>query len=147
MPSMSNQFYNYIANVIYNFLQNHNLKAGDRFYLQLERQEEVYSLVHAIEKLGNSQTFTYQHPEGEPYETISLPINNVLLVIAYTGEHVNPDFLVTLRNQVVEQNNAWKGTALLSIVSSQLDSIEGGSSNLQKEGMPLASEFNHSRIK
>lgn len=45
--------------------------------------------------------------------------------------------MVTLRNQVGEQKGIWKDTALLSIVFKQLDSIQGGSTDLQKEGMPL----------
>lgn len=138
MHNMSNQFYKYVTNTLVDYFENNNVSVGDRYVLQLERQEDVNEFIKAFSELDLVDTFCYQHQFGEPYETIALKINhNVLLVIAHTSDQVNPDFLVTIRNQVGEQKDVWNGTALLSIVSSQLDSIQGGSSDLQKEGMPL----------
>ena len=134
---MSNQFYSYIAELLYNFFKDHKLKPGERYYLQLERPEDAQRLVQALEQLPTAVPFFYQHQYGDPYETIALDLDATKLVIAFNSEQVKSDFLVTLRNQVGEQKDVWNGTALLSIVSSQLDSIQGGSSDLQKEGMPL----------
>jgi len=137
MLNMLNPFYSYIVEHLHNYFLKQQIKAGNRYYLQLEQQEEVDAFVTTLSKLNGIQKFSYCHEYGEPYETIALPINNVLLVIANTSAKVKPDFLVTLRNQVSEQKGVWNGTALLSVVSTQLDSIQGGSSDLQKEGMPL----------
>lgn len=142
MLSMLNPFYDYIANHIYDYFNqsNNKITAGDRFFLYLDRQDDVKAFVDAFSNLKFTQPFSYKHKLGDhSYNTISIKFQNqdVLLVIAYTSEEVHPDFLVTLRNEVGEQKGVWEGTALLSIVSSQLDSIQGGSSDLQKEGMPL----------
>ena len=138
--SMSNQFYNYIASLLIEHFNEAKIKPGDRYYLQLDSQSDVLNLVRALEDIEGSQKFKYKHKLGEEYETFSLPFNQVNLVVAYTSDFVKPDFLVTLRNLAGEQKEKWENTALISIVSEQLDSIEGGSSNLQKEGMPLHSE-------
>ncbi|MCM3741907.1 DNA phosphorothioation-dependent restriction protein DptH [Oceanobacillus luteolus] len=133
---MSNQFYNYIAKLITDYTGKEGFP-GDRFYIQLDSQLEVDQLVKALSKDSRVQRFSYQHEQGDPYETFAIDFDKHKLIIANTSSTVKPDFLVTLRNLVGEQVNDFKNTSLLSIVSEQLDSIEGGSSNLQKEGMPL----------
>ncbi len=137
MLSMSNQFYNYIADQILQHFSSSPLSAGDRFYLQLDQDEEIENLVDALQQKQNVQKFVYKHEFGEPYETFCIKIDSIRVVVAHTHGNIKPDFLVTLRNQVGEQQGVWKNTALLSIVSEQLDSIQGGSSDLLKEGMPL----------
>ncbi|MCJ8014172.1 DNA phosphorothioation-dependent restriction protein DptH [Paenibacillus sp. KQZ6P-2] len=134
---MSNQFYNYVSNLLISFFSDINIQPGARYFLQLENEEEVISLVESLRDQSISTPFVYQHNQGSAYQSFSIEIGKVNLVIAYTSEGVSPDFLVTLRNQVGEQQGIWKDTALLSIVFKQLDSIQGGSTDLQKEGMPL----------
>lgn len=134
---MSNQFYNYISSLLANYFRGTGINNGDRYYLQLDRDNDVKNLVESLKLIQGTKRFNYQHELGEEYVTFSIPFGSVHLVIAYTSYNVTPDFLVTLRNLVGEQEGVWKNTALLSIVSEQLDSIQGGSSDLQKEGMPL----------
>ncbi|MDX5476213.1 MAG: DNA phosphorothioation-dependent restriction protein DptH [Bacillaceae bacterium] len=134
---MSNQFYNYIASLLSNFFKKEGIRSGDRFYLQLDKEEDVENLVNALQEIQGTEKFNYRHELGDEYETFFIPYEKAKLVIANTSDRVKPDFLVTLRNLVGEQKDKWENTALLSIVSEQLDSIQGGSSDLQKEGMPL----------
>ncbi|MYL64375.1 DNA phosphorothioation-dependent restriction protein DptH [Bacillus hwajinpoensis] len=134
---MSNQFYNYISDQILQYFSSSSLSAGDRFYLQLDQDEEIQNLVKSLQQKQNVQKFIYKHEFGDPYETFCIEINSIRVVVAHTFGNIKPDFLVTLRNQVGEQQGVWKDTALLSIVSEQLDSIQGGSSDLLKAGMPL----------
>ncbi|WP_102345887.1 DNA phosphorothioation-dependent restriction protein DptH [Bacillus sp. Marseille-P3661] len=134
---MSSQFYNYISSLLVDYFRQIELKQGDRFYLQLDSESDVEELVKALESIEGINTFKYKHELGEEYTTFYIPFRNIKLVIAHTSEYVKPDFLVTLRNLVGEQKGVWESTALVSIVSEQLDSIQGGSSDLQKEGMPL----------
>ena len=133
---MSNEFYNYIANLITDYTEKQG-SPGDRFYIQLDSQEEVNLLVEALSKHSKAEPFSYQHEQGEPYETFKIHFNSHKLIVANTSSKVKPDFLVTLRNLVGEQIDEFNNASLLSIVTEQLDSIEGGSSNLQIEGMPL----------
>lgn len=137
MLSMSNLFYDYISSLLINHFEGQKLNAGDRFFLRLDQPEDVASLVEAMKNNSVSQEFTYTHDLGEKYTTFSIPLQEIKLVVAHTSQNVKPDFLVTLRNLVGEQKEQWRDTVLLSIVSEQLDSIQGGSSDLQKEGMPL----------
>lgn len=147
MHNMSNQFYNYISTLLVEYFKKAGIKKGDRFYLQLDSGTDVFHLVEALKILEGTKPFRYKHELGEEYETFSIPFHEINLVVAYTSKDVKPDFLVTLRNLVGEQKGVWENSALISIVSEQLDSIQGGSSDLQKEGMPLhpASLFNNLR--
>ncbi len=134
---MSNPFFKKIAQLLFSFFQEELKSPGERYYLQLDHSSDVKDLLEALNKHPHVKQFVYQHELGQAYTTFAIDFNDIQLVIASTSDSVKPDFLVTLRNQVGEQNGVWENTALLSIVSSQLDSIQGGSSDLQKEGMPL----------
>ncbi len=138
MHSMSNQFYNYLSKKLIGYLQQENLRGGERFYLQFDNYEQVKSFYDTLQEHEISKAFHYQHKQGAPYTTISINISEEMkVVVATTSENVTPDFLVTLRNAVGEQKEGWEKTALLSICHETLDSIKGGSSDLQKEGMPF----------
>ncbi|WP_404448094.1 DNA phosphorothioation-dependent restriction protein DptH [Sutcliffiella horikoshii] len=144
---MSNQFYKYIASLLISYFKKEGLKNGDRYYLQLDSPKDVMNLIIALNNIDGTKGFKYQHDLGERYETFSIPFKETNLVVANTSDQVKPDFLVTLRNLVGEQKEEWENTALLSIVSEQLDSIQGGSSDLQKEGMPLHPGFIYNKLK
>lgn len=137
MLNMLNPFYKYVTSLLLEYFNNNGVKPGERYTLQLDREEDVIQFSSALKHVENCKPFIYRHKHGDKYETFSISIDKVDLVVAYTSEHVTPDFLVTLRNLVGEQKDDWANTALISIVSEQLDSIQGGSSDLQKEGMPL----------
>lgn len=147
MLNMSNLYYKFISEVLINFFKETALKPGDRYYIQLDDKDETKLLYNALKIHDGVKPFEYRHELGEKYITFTLEIGNVNLVVSRTSEKVKPDFLVTLRNEVSRQEGKWKGTALLSIVSEQLDSIQGGSSNLQKEGMPLHSTYISNQLK
>ncbi|WP_243735211.1 DNA phosphorothioation-dependent restriction protein DptH [Paenibacillus turpanensis] len=134
---MLNPFFKKISNMLHQFFQKELVSPGERYYLQLDHEGDVEGMAEALQTHADSIAFTYQHEYGESYTTFALPVNGINLVVAFTSNNVKPDFLVTLRNQVGEQKGVWENSALLSIVSSQLDSIQGGSSDLSKEGMPL----------
>lgn len=134
---MSNPFFKKISQMLYQFFQKELKSPGERYYLQLDHEHDVEEMADALRMLPDCKDYTYQHQYGDVYTTYAIPVNGIDLVVAYTSSNVKPDFLVTLRNQVGEQKGVWENTALLSIVSSQLDSIQGGSSDLSKEGMPL----------
>ncbi|MFC0015087.1 MULTISPECIES: DNA phosphorothioation-dependent restriction protein DptH [Allobacillus] len=136
---MSKLFYKSISEMLVNKLGGF-ISPGDRFFLRLDEVKEAEDLITALRERKEMQPFLYTHRSGSKYQTFSLDINGIKLVIASTTENVTPDFLVTLRNEVGDQKDNWKNTALLSIVTEQLDSIQGGSSSLQKEGMPLHPE-------
>ena len=137
MHSMLNLFYDYMANKLLTFLEGQRLKGGERFYLQFDLEENVRAFYSTLKSLPQSKEFIYQHEQGSPYQTFSLNVDGIRIIIAATINDVTPDFLVTLRNQVSEQEGKWDKTALISISHLSLDSIQGGSKDLQQKGMPF----------
>lgn len=137
MLNMLNQFYNYMASKLIAFLKQEQVEPGQRYFLQFDQMENVEDFYHVLKNLPESEVFTYQHEQGSPYTTFSINVGDVRIVIAATIDGVTPDFLVTIRNQVSEQNNNWKNTALISMSHLSLDSIQGGSKDLQSKGMPF----------
>lgn len=139
MHNMSNQFYNYLAKQLIRYWKNNNIQVGNRFFLQFDDKQEVENIVNALQTADATivEPFSYEHELGELYETFSLRFNNIRLVVAATTNGVLTDYLATVRNLVSNQEAGWENTALISIVSEQLDTIPGGSLDMQSEGMPL----------
>ena len=141
MFSMSNQFYNYLAEELIKYWDNkdNNLKKGNRYFFQLDSKEEVLEMASSLKSnnLVEVIDFEYSHELGDTYKTFALVFDDVKLVVAYTRDGVLTDYLATIRNLVSEQLPKWENTALISIVSEQLDTIPGGSMDVQSEGMPL----------
>lgn len=136
---MSNQFYNFIGNLLSKFFANEaHLNNNDRFYLHLPSYEHVESLFDALKQLPESHAFYYTHEKGDQeFKTISLNYENIKYVIATTGPNTSEDFLVTLRNEMSKQLNQWENTSLVLLCDIVKDSILGGSISLTNEGLPL----------
>ena len=137
MLNMLNQFYDYMAKKLIDFLKKEPVQPGQRYYLQFDQVENVIDFYHVLKSLPEASPFTYQHEKGSPYNTFSINVGDVKIIIAATIDGVTPDFLVTIRNQVSDQKGDWKNTALISLSHLSLDSIQGGSKNLQSKGMPF----------
>jgi DNA phosphorothioation-dependent restriction protein DptH len=145
MHNMSSQLYNYVSDLIINYFTAQKIQPGERFNLYLENTESIKSLYEALKDNSsiNTESFSYTHPEGgEPYTTFSLVINGVQVIVA-SSTSATEDYFTTLRNKVADQNDIFKGTAILILFSGKLDSLLGGSGSLIKEGMPL----HHTRFK
>lgn len=145
MLNMSNQFYNYLSSKILNYFNKENIKKGDRFFIELDEAEQVDNLYYSFKQKGIDEgiynSFNYIHKNAKnEFKSFSLLIDGVNLVLA-KSTNVKPDYLVTLRNQVTNQEGEWENTALLIICSEPLDSIYNGMRNLKKEGMPLSINF------
>lgn len=138
---MSNQFYNYLAEelILYWKDEENKLMKGNRYFLRLDEPNEVLSMAMALKTVEPDlvEDFEYVHEFGEPYQTFALKFGDLKLVVAYTKEDVLTDYLALIRNVVSDQQPGWENTALISIVSEQLDTIPGGSLDVQSEGMPL----------
>lgn len=137
MHSMLNQFYKYMANKLLEFLKEQELEGGERYYLQFDEEKNVNEFYQTLKNLPEAQEFIYTHEYGTPYKTFSILVEDIKVVVAATINDVTPDFLVTLRNLVSDQEGLWTNTALISISHQSLDSIRGGSKDLQQKGMPF----------
>ena len=158
MLNMLNQFYKYLSEKTLDYFYDDHIKKGDRFFIELDEDEQVNKLYDIFKEIGNVKnicnSFNYKHEDGQnEYKTFSLLINGVNLVVA-KSTNIKTDFLVTLRNQVTNQEGVWRETALLIICNEQLDSISNGMRNIRKDGMPLSiksitdnlvEEINHSK--
>lgn len=137
MRNMS-EFYKYISKIVLKYLEEIHIQKGDRYSIQLELQEDVDSLYDSIKVTAETQRFVCEEFELEnSYKTYTVVVNDVRLVIAKTDDYTKPDFLTYLRNNVDKTGTLFSGTALLFVHNSSLDSIIGGSTRLEAEGMPL----------
>lgn len=137
MLNMLNQFYKYMGKKLIDFLQKENMNGGERFNLQFDEEQNVTDFYHILQSMPEAEPFTYQHENATPYQTFCLKINDIKVVVAATIDDITTDFLVLIRNQVSDQEDMWKNTALISISHLSLDSIQGGSKDLQQKGMPF----------
>lgn len=135
---MSKQFYKYLSNKLIEYLNHNSIKAGERYYIQLDEMEQVEELYNTLREEANISNFIYKNDiAGKGYETYSIKIGDVNLVVASTL-NVTSGYLVTIRNASKEQMDEWENTALLILCAETLDSIKGGCRDLRKDGMPFS---------
>lgn len=130
---MSNQFYNYISEKIIEYLKIREIKNGDKFSIQFEKDSQVKGLYEELSKM-KTEEFIYKDAS---YSTYYILIDGIKLVISATINNIQPDFLTRLRNMVGTEEEIFHDTAILFIHNTSLDSIIRGTESLQKEGMPL----------
>lgn len=137
--NMSNQFYEYITEKINSHFLSNNPISGDKYYLQLEEEQQVEFMKKYLQEVASDRinTFEYELNGSVEYSTISIDYGRSRLIVATQTKGVQPDFFVKLRNLVSEQEGSGINHSLLVIYHGQLDSIDGGGANLQKDGMPL----------
>lgn len=134
---MLNQFYKYLSEKL-NIYMVENLKKGERFYFQIENQEELDSFYNFLSNLPNCEEFTYTHPQGTTYKSFCLHIAGKKLIVAATKEGVTSDFLVTLRNQVANSDEAeFINSGMLFLITDFLESLSRGATNLKNKDMPF----------
>ena len=136
MHNMLKQFYNYLARSLQDFFLSRNIQQGDKFHIQFEKVEQVENLYQSLRDVDGSEDFHYSTNVGS-YNTFTLPVKDVKLIVAATIDGVSPDWLTHLRNQVNSNEHQFLKTAILFIHNTTLDSIIGGAKGLQKEGLPL----------
>ena len=139
MHNTLNPLYKYVSRLIVEFFTNQQIQPGDRYNLYLEEKSYVQQLFDALRTDDSLKTapFSYRHPDGNAtFESFTVEINgtNVLIV---SSENATEDYFTMLRNNISEQASGFENTALFIIYSQKLESISGGSENLEKDGMPL----------
>lgn len=136
---MSKEFYDYLAQKVVSFFNNLEIKSGDRFDIQFEKESEVLELYNAIERYSAYDTFRYSASKfSDEYKTISIKSGTLNVIIAASINGVQPDFLTRLRNEVSsESNEMFANTAILFVHNTTLDSIVNGGISFKKEGMPF----------
>ncbi|VWX38618.1 DNA phosphorothioation-dependent restriction protein DptH [Exiguobacterium oxidotolerans] len=137
---MSNQFYDYLSLHINDYFIQHPPSSGDKYFIRFDHQEEVTQFLASIQNKISSDflnPFEYTHEEQTAFRSYTIRYGNTKLILAAQTSDVTADYLVLLRNLVSQQQEGWQNTALLMLLPQQLDSIEGGSRNLQKQGLPL----------
>ena len=139
---MSNQFYEYLSNKLIDFFENEGILEGSKFFMLFEDKNKLRQFCYSLKETGENKSicsqFPFKHPQSnKEYNTYSLNINGKKLVIA-NSINASKGFLVTLRNCVGDQKGIFKGSALLILYHESIDSIEYGTRDLQKEGMPFS---------
>jgi len=140
---MSNQFYSYLSERIIEFFTINPLRAGAKYNIQFEKEEQVKDLYENLEHNNTlCEEFKYRDLNGDvKYTSYALNFNNVKLIVAATvstsdNKKIQPDFLTRLRNMVGVEKG-YENKAILFIHDTTLDSIMGGTESFAKEGMPF----------
>ncbi|MGJ1198218.1 DNA phosphorothioation-dependent restriction protein DptH [Sphingobacterium spiritivorum] len=139
MHNTLNPLYKYVSQLIIEFFANQQIKPGDRYNLYLEEKSYVQQLFDAFrsDSMLYKEPFSYKHPSGNAtFESFSIEVNQTKVLIA-SSENATEDYFTMLRNSISEQARGFENTALFIIYSQKLESISGGSENLEKDGMPL----------
>lgn len=141
---MSNEFYNYLAKKTIQYFNSIDIKNGDRFIVQFEKEDEVKSLYEEIKKETNYDEFSYIAKDGEEeYNTYSFLCNGINVIVAATINGIQSGYLTLLRNCVGKDSvvkdsvKVFENTAILFIHNSRMDSILNGAISLKNEGMPF----------
>lgn len=134
---MSNQFYKYLSKKLMEFFKDNLRKVGERYYLQLDDQNQVEEFYSVLKNSENAKQFKYKHEKGNVYETIYFDINGIKLVVASTVNNTTSAYLVTIRNCTEKQEGTWKNTAIFILCGEPIDSIKSGCKNLINDGMPF----------
>lgn len=133
---MSNQFYKYLSNRLEEFFNNNRIKPGERFYFDMDDENQVNHFYQCLKNENNIEEFSYKHMDGGEYKTFLLKYKNIDVVVASATDVTNA-YLVTIRNASNLQVGSWKDKALLILCEDGNDSIKSGCCNLKNEGMPF----------
>ncbi len=140
MQNMSDQFYNYLSDKIFDYFSKNNLVKGERYYIQFDEESQIQKLYDSIKRYGVENgvydDFYFQHEKGDEYKTFSINCNGVKFVIVECAT-ISENYLVTLRNEVPKQESVWKDTALFAIFDESIDSNLDAMGNLADKGKPL----------
>ncbi len=132
---MSNQFYSYLSCKIIDFCRSGEINSGDRFYIEFDQKNDSLELFNELSKNASKEKF---HIYNEYYFNAHVfKAQGLKFILVQSLESITPDFLVTLRNKVSEQDIGWEKTCLLFVLYETLDSIRFGSKDLSSNGFPL----------
>lgn len=140
MQNMSDQFYNYLSDKIFDYFSKNNLEKGERYFIQFDEEDQIKELYNSIKEYGINnnvyEDFTYQHEKGDEYNTFSINCDGIRVVIVECAT-ISENYLVTLRNEVPKQEGVWKDTSLFAIFDESIDSNLDAMGNLADNGKPL----------
>lgn len=137
---MLNQYYEFLTNSLIRWLDRRsNLKAGDKYFILLDNQEDTKEFYQTLKQFDFSGKTGFYSSQFN-YETVAFQKNGVKVLFVAPTENVTQDFLVTVRNRVNANQNEWKDTAVFFVVHNALDSIIGGAYDVSQKDAPFHTE-------
>lgn len=133
---MSNQYYNFLNKELLKYFQNSYITPGDRYFLILNNDEELYKLKYSVCNNKSNEIHKFISNEFD-FETVSYKLKNINVIFIFANEGITHDFLVTIRNKVSLQKDEWKNSIVVFMIKEDLDSITGGAFDLSKKGAPF----------
>ena len=143
---MLSQYYKFLDKKLNGYMNKANLIGGDRYFLILNSDEEIKKLRGAITSSEESQIHPFYSDEFD-FSTVYYRINELNVVFVFATQEISHDFLVTIRNRVSLQAGEWKDTAVIFMITEDLDSITNGSFDLSKQGAPFHTKSLASQLK
>lgn len=133
---MSNQYYNFLNKELIKYFKNSSIKAGDRYFLILNSDDEINKLKFSIEHSNKNTVQKFVSNEFD-FKTIFYQMDSNKIIFIFANEGITHDFLVTIRNKISLQRDEWKDSIVVFMIKEDLDSITGGAFDLSKKGAPF----------
>lgn len=152
---MSNQFYKFILEeLIIDYFKKNINEEKQRFYFKIYEEinngnlveNSIEKFIEVAEELKNSNLIkygTFKLGTGiEEYKSYYIESGENKILLAFETTKIISNYFVTIRNKIGEENidNDLEKCSVVFIITSDLDSITGGSKNLSQENMPLCIE-------
>ena len=135
---MSNLYFDFLATIFNQWLQQGTIVPGNRYQLTMETQEQVTDLFTSV--IRGSKYDMFQDPELD-FSTPMMSIADINVLLVKTDQSLTSDFLVTLRNRIAKQTGIWQGKAIVFISNHVLDSISGGAMDISGVDGPFNTEY------
>ncbi|SER91218.1 DNA phosphorothioation-dependent restriction protein DptH [Pedobacter rhizosphaerae] len=139
--------YDYISEVLLDYLSKNHISPGEKFHIKYEQAEQVFEQYNALEDIAKRDGYDVAPFTHEDYHTYSIKLAGCRLVIAASAPDVSEDFLTGLRNQISDGKENFEGAAILFIHNTSLDSIVGGCKSLSETSKPLNVNYVRDKIK
>lgn len=133
---MLSQYYKFLDNELYKYLNDSSLVPGNRYFLILNDINEINKLENAILNSQYHENTRFVSEEFN-FRTFKYEVDGLNVIFVFVKEGVTHDFLVTIRNKVSLQKDEWENSVVVFIIKDDLDSITGGAFDLAKQGAPF----------
>src|SRR5699024_1707392 len=133
---MLSQYYKFLDNELYKYLNDSSLVPGNRYFLILNDINEINKLENAILNSQYHENTRFVSEEFN-FRTFKYEVDGLNVIFLFVKEVVTHDFLVTIRNKVSLQKDEWENSVVVFIIKDDLDSITGGAFDLAKQGAPF----------
>ncbi|WP_434432682.1 helicase HerA domain-containing protein [Lactiplantibacillus paraplantarum] len=135
---MLKEYYKFLCNRLIDWSRNIAIQAGDRYVLNFENDNQVREFMTILAGFDDIYNFQLMDEQYGPSALVfDINENSHMRLVVVSTVEVTPDYLVSLRNRIGQQQGIWQNTALLFVSNKILDSINSGAKDIGRQGGPF----------